>query len=237
MCFSAGASFTAGVLLTTIGTATLKKVHKPAQLAFALIPLFFAFQQFSEGVLWLTMGHSDFLIVQAVATYIFLILAQVVWPMLVPYAVLLIEKDKTRKKILIGLLAGGAVIALYNLYIFIFHGVHAQIVSNHIAYHSDFVIPIGKSAVVFYLIVTLAPLFVSTFKRMSILGVIITVSFVVSAVFYMQCLTSVWCFFAALISFVVYYIIRDAHREYHIDLLAAIQKTVKKTRDKIIKKH
>ena len=42
MCFSAGASFTAGVLLTVVGTETLRKVHKPSQIALAGIPVFCA---------------------------------------------------------------------------------------------------------------------------------------------------------------------------------------------------
>jgi hypothetical protein len=56
MCFSAGASFTAGVLLTFVGSETLRKVHKPSQLALASIPVFFAAQQFTEGVLWSTLA-------------------------------------------------------------------------------------------------------------------------------------------------------------------------------------
>jgi hypothetical protein len=37
----------------------------------------------------------------------------------------------------------------------------------------------------------------------------------VSALFYIRCLTSVWCFFAAVISFVIFYIVHDAHRKFH----------------------
>jgi hypothetical protein len=44
---------------------------------------------------------------------------------------------------------------------------------------------------------------------MYVLGIIMGLSFMVSAVFYMKCLTSVWCFFAAVISFVIYFIVRD----------------------------
>jgi hypothetical protein len=80
MCFSAGASFTAGVLLTFVGTETIKKVHKPSQIVFACIPAFFALQQFSEGALWLTMNHAGYVALQTVVTYIFIVMAQIVWP-------------------------------------------------------------------------------------------------------------------------------------------------------------
>ena len=44
-------------------------------------------------------------------------------------------------------------------------------------------------------------------------------SFIVSALFYVRCLTSVWCFFAAVISFVVFYMIHDAHKKFHFPAL------------------
>jgi hypothetical protein len=50
MCFSAVASFAGGVIISAIGVATVMKVHKPSQIVFASIPLFFGFQQFVEAV-------------------------------------------------------------------------------------------------------------------------------------------------------------------------------------------
>jgi len=38
MCFSAGASFTAGAVISAIGVATVIKVRKPSQKLFAVIP-------------------------------------------------------------------------------------------------------------------------------------------------------------------------------------------------------
>jgi hypothetical protein len=43
-------------------------------------------------------------------------------------------------------------------------------------------------------------------------GVLLTV---VSALFYIRCLTSVWCFFAAVMSFWVFYIVHDEHKKFH----------------------
>lgn len=217
MCFSAGASFTAGVLLTVIGTETIRKIHKPSQIVFASIPVFFAFQQFTEGVLWLVMPQSANSWLQTAATYIFLIMAQVIWPLLVPLSVLLMENNKLRKKILTGLLATGAIVAFYYIYSLSFFHAHAEISSFHIAYKSTFKDPFSTIAIVFYLAATLVPLFVSSIKRTYILGSIIGISFIVSVIFYTQCLTSVWCFFAAVISFVIYYTIRDSHRKFHFE--------------------
>jgi len=215
MCFSAGASFTAGVLLTVIGTETLRKVHRPSQIVFASIPLFFAFQQFAEGVLWLVIAQNGHTGLQTIATYTFLIMAQVIWPLMVPLSVLLMEKNIVRKRILLALLAAGAVVAFYYMYSLVFYRAYADISRLHIAYQSTFKNPFSTITIVLYLAATIAPLFVSSIKRTYILGIIIVLSFIVSVVFYTKCLTSVWCFFAAVISFVIFYIIRDAHKKFH----------------------
>jgi hypothetical protein len=215
MCFSAGASITAGILLTFAGTETLRKVHKPSQIVFASIPLFFAFQQFSEGIVWLTIPRQGYASLQAIATYTFLVMAQFIWPILVPVSVLLMEKNGTRKKILWLLLAIGACISFYYLYGLIVYRAHAEISFMHINYKSNFKGSFLYFPTTVYLIATLAPVFVSSVKRAYILGVIIGLSAMVSVIFFTECLISIWCFFAAVVSFVIYYTIRESHRKFH----------------------
>ena len=215
MCFSAGASFTAGVLLTFVGTETLRKVHKPSQIVLASIPLFFAFQQFMEGILWLTIGQMGYIVPRTVSTYIFLSMAQVIWPIMIPLSVLLLEENKPRKRILFTLLTVGMAIGLYYLCRIALYPVQAQIIGKHIVYRDTTLDISGAITIFVYLAATIAPLFVSTVKRVHILGSIMGISFIVSALFYLRCLTSVWCFFAAVMSFVVFYIIKDAHKKFH----------------------
>jgi hypothetical protein len=38
----------------------------------------------------------------------------------------------------------------------------------------------------------------------------------VSVIFFTECLISIWCFFAAVVSFVIYYTIRESHRKFHM---------------------
>jgi len=215
MCFSAGASITAGVLLCFAGTETLRKVHKPSQIAFASIPLFFAFQQFSEGIVWLTIPHKEYAVLQALATYTFLVMAQFIWPILVPLSVLLMERNRTRKKILWSLLLVGASVSFYYLYCLIVYHAHAEISFMHINYKSNFQNPFSDVPTAIYLVATLAPVFVSSVKRAYMLGIIIGLSAVVSVVFFTECLISIWCFFAAVVSFIVFYTIRESHRTFH----------------------
>lgn len=214
MCFSAGASFTAGVVLTAVGAATLKKVNKPSQVVFASITLFFAVQQFAEGVLWLTMTHPGYPGLQTITTQVFIVMARVIWPAMIPLSVLLLEKNGTRKKILGALLLVGLCIALTNIYSLYFYPVHAVSCCSHLVYQNDQPVAFGKVGLALYFLVTVIPLLVSGIRRMYVLGIIMGLSFIVSAVFYLKSLTSVWCFFAAVISFVIYFIVRDLSEKH-----------------------
>ena len=69
MCFSPEASFAGGLIISSIGIATVTKVYKSSQLLFAAIPLFFGIQQFIEGALWLTIPNPDYINIQRISTY------------------------------------------------------------------------------------------------------------------------------------------------------------------------
>ena len=163
----------------------------------------------------MTIPHKEYAVLQTLATYIFLVMAQFIWPMLVPLSVLLIEKNKTRKKILWSLLIIGVTVSFYYLYDLIIYRAHAEISYMHINYKSNFQGATYSLPTVFYLIATLVPVFVSSVKRAYMLGVIIGLSAMVSIIFFTECLISIWCFFAAVVSFVVYYTIRESHRNFH----------------------
>ncbi len=213
MCFSAEASFTGGVIISSIGVAALSKVKEPSQLVFASIPLLFGMQQISEGFLWLALQSSDFRGALNVSTYTFLLMARVVWPAWIPLSVLLMEKDAGRRRPLFILLAMGLSVSVYYAYCLLFLNVTPLILGGHIRYESDF--PEWPAVPVFivYFIASITPLFLSSVRRTRVFGALMFISCLVTAVFYFQYLTSVWCFFAALMSGVIYWILADASRE------------------------
>src|ERR1700709_2677092 len=100
MCFSAGASFTASAVLGTLGSFSLKRAEGKSQIMFASIPVLFAVQQFSEGLLWLSLSKDGYEEWQTAATYFFLFFAQFLWTTWIPVSMLLMETNKVRKKIL-----------------------------------------------------------------------------------------------------------------------------------------
>jgi hypothetical protein len=217
MCFSAEASFAGGVIISTIGVATVKEVHKPSQLVFASIPLFFGLQQFAEGCLWLTLRNPEYGNVQIFSKYIFLIMAEVLWPMMIPLSVFFMEENKKRKRILRILLFMGISVSLYYAFCLLFFNVTPQIMGYHIQYRSDFPKSLTALAFIVYFIASITPLFVSSIQRTHLLGILMFLSCVVTAVFFWQYLASVWCFFAALISGVIFWILRDAKRKFNFD--------------------
>ncbi|MDO9257250.1 MAG: hypothetical protein Q7U54_17150 [Bacteroidales bacterium] len=214
MCFSATASFAGGVIISVIGVAVVTKVHKPSQLLFTSIPLFFGLQQFTEGVLWLTIPNPDYAALQKIATYIFLVMADVLWPTLIPLAVLMMESNARKRKIIRLLLLAGLSVSIYYTCCLLFLNVTPQINGYHIMYNSDFPKLIAIPVFILYLIATLTPLFISSIERTHMMGILMFFSCLVTAIFFTQYLTSVWCFFAALISGVIYWILSDAKKKF-----------------------
>jgi hypothetical protein len=219
MCFSATASFAGGVIISAIGIAVVTKLHKPSQLLFASIPLFFGLQQFTEGVLWLTIPNPEYAGIYQIATYLFLIMADVLWPALIPLSIRLMESNTRKRKIIRLLLITGVSVSIYYTCCLLFFNVIPLIMGYQIMYNSDFPKLIAIPVFILYLIVTLMPLFISSIERTHMMGIMMFFSCLVTAIFFTQYLTSVWCFFAALISGIVYWILSDAKKKFRFNKL------------------
>ncbi len=213
MCFSAPASFVGGAVIGGIGAAAQKKVIRPDQRLFALIPLLFALQQLAEGVLWVALGSGIWETLVPAATYIFLIPALVLWPVVVPLSAYLMETGQTRRKILAGLLLAGSAVGLFYIYCLLAFKVSAQIHGMHIMYAENFPKLWMNVFYPLYVLATIAPLFVSSVRRMWVFGVLICIAYLVASLFFSQYLISVWCFFAAIISVVIYWILASSQQD------------------------
>lgn len=202
MCFSATASFTASAALGMIGTATiLHTTDKKARLL-AAVPIVFGVQQFIEGVLWLTLNHASGYTLPL--TYAFLFFAFLFWPAYMPFAIRAIETDKKRRQILTALgLVGAAVgIALYAG--FIRNPVAAEVVNRCLFYKANEIVHPAPLSYV-YLLVTIGPGFISSRRALKVFSILALVSAAVAWFAYTKDFTSVWCFFAAIISTVLYF--------------------------------
>lgn len=210
MCFSATASVAASGLLTVVGVATVKKVKENRMKPYATIPLLFAVQQAIEGFVWLSATGDDPELLQSM-TYGFVFIAQVFWPFFVPFSIFLMEKDPKRRKILVWLLLIGTVISTYLLYCLINFPVSAEITGYHVLYKLDYPPFQLNYNGILYIAATVLPSFFSSYRYMSYFGLAIALSLIVSRIFYPEHLVSVWCYFAAILSTVIYFVVRASH--------------------------
>jgi hypothetical protein len=207
MCFSTTASFVAGTLLTVIGVASIRKVQTSGQLMFAAIPLVFAIQQFSEGFVWISLLNSQDHQIQQLATNFFLVIALFIWPSWIPLSVFFIEKERKRKQILGIVSFFGIVFSILSTYYFLFYSSGSLITPYHIHYDLD--IPDKTKSIfgVLYLIPTVISHFISSIKKVNVMGSFVLVSYLISIFVFNDTVLSVWCFFSAIISVMIYYIL------------------------------
>ncbi len=201
MCFSATASFSAGTILLAVGTLTLRSARRPRELPFAAIPLLFAIQQLSEGVIWLTFRHGAPQLNVAM-TYVYSFFSHVLWPIYVPLAVLLMEPRGWRRRALLLFVAAGVAVGAYLLYFLVAFPIVSRPVGQHIEYVSPHFFAVV--AMTLYLMSTTLSPIMSTHRMVKIFGVLALLSFAAADFFYATWFISVWCFFAALLSAVVY---------------------------------
>lgn len=206
MCFSATASFTASAVLATIGLATLKNTGKSKAFALALIPMFFAIQQFMEGMQWLYLTSQGYPRgISSLAEFGFLFFAYLLWPIWIPFSLLLIETDQRRKAILKILLLLGFGVSCLTLYFWMANGGEAKVVNHSIQYG----IPVQKLAIIPYIIAVTLPWFVTSFPRGWLFGSLVIISCIISLYLFSVVFTSVWCFFAAVLSIVLYFWVKN----------------------------
>jgi hypothetical protein len=214
MCFSATASFGASAVLTVIGVASLKQVKHKSQIVFACIPLFFAAQQFIEGCVWLSFAPMFNASMNLYGTYGFLIFAELIWPLWIPVAMIMVENRRKRHKIQMLFVAIGLTEAIYQFYNFLNYPVHSQIIGHHIYYTIANPQTFKYIEPVFYAMAIIVSPFFTSIKRMWIVGLATGISCLITILFYQHYLVSVWCFFASAISISVYLIMREIKISY-----------------------
>lgn len=213
MCFSASASFGASIVLGGAGLIALKKTVNPKMYAFSSTPVLFSLHQLEEGFVWLSLQDPDYSSWYKPALYGYHFISQVVWPLWIPLIIWLMEPDNIRKKWISYFLGLGVATSIYMIYCLAVSDVSAAIESRHIRYALNF--PTMDLRRVLYFLTTLVPIFLSSLRYMNLLGSTMLGSLIFSFIFYTQWVISVWCFFAALLSILVIWIIH-ANKDVNI---------------------
>jgi len=209
MCFSATASFSAGLVLSVIGVTTIKYSTTSSQTMFASIPLLFAVQQLVEGFVWLSLTNGAFVLWRETSIHAFLFFAQVMWPIVIPLSIYLLEENTKRILLLKLLVAIGFLVSAYGIYCLLNYRVDATVGNYHVAYSiylPEFAL---NDRGLLYILATVIPPFVSSIKKMWLFGATIVLSYLISKIYFPEYVISVWCFFAAIMSGVILVIIKE----------------------------
>jgi len=211
MCFSAEVSLATAALLIPVGIVCLKtsiKINK-SYWAFALFPFMFGVQQLMEGIVWLGLGGNyENLILPA--TFVFLFFSHLFWLTWVPFSSYLTETNTIKRRLFIVITIVGVLFGM-SMYIPLLtqtdwvkvsiqhHSIYYEVKIMHDAY-----IPRYATTLI-YASIILFPLLFSSDRYHKVLGILLMVSGIVSWAFLGLVFISVWCFFAAIISFYIFY--------------------------------
>lgn len=210
MCFSMTASIISGGLLLPIGIASVIQSFKYNRdyLLFAAIPILFSIQQFIEGLVWYLLENQQAMPMHEMSFY-YLFFAFLFWPFYFPLTIWKIETHHFRKKLLgiltiLGLVLGLAFfipIAATRIPLTVFKVQHS--INYHLSV-SDYLITLYGT---FYLFITAASAFICSNKAVKLFGYLLIFSFFTALFLFKYTFTSTWCFFVAILSIYVLYVV------------------------------
>ncbi len=206
MCFSASANFVSSSVLGLIGAATLMEVKHRRELLFAAMPSLFALHQFTEGFVWLGLEHKLPPIVAHDAGAAFVLYAQGLLPFLLPLSVLLIEPTRARRRRMLGFSILGGVLSLYLLWGLIAYPLQVSAGADGVVYLNR--ISTTTLVAILYVIATCGALFFSGFRALVVLAWLNLAGLLIVMAVRRYEFTSLWCFYAALVSVIIYFFFR-----------------------------
>lgn len=219
MCFSATASFSAAVLLIPAGVYCVRKakgLNKPYWVI-GLLPLLFGVQQALEGVVWLALESQNPQSIRASALG-FMAFSHLFWLFWIPFASYVLEPPGLRKSVFMALAVLGG---LYGGSMYLPLLVHADWLTVTLLQHSisyeavliydDYLPRIAVRAL--YAAIVLGALLFSSDRNIRFFGILIAISVALATIFFGYAFISVWCYFAAILSLYIFYIIVRLARE------------------------
>jgi hypothetical protein len=209
VCFSAEASFAASGVLAASSVAIARVPKEKASVPLSLFPAIFAAHQFIEGVLWLNQDGVLPDSCKAAAVYTYSLIAYVLWPVFVPFAVYVSEPKRSRRAIMLLCQAVGLGVGLWLLVGNMTTTLDVSADCCSLSYSVN----APPMLIVPYLFAVSVPFLVSSRKGMVLFGLALTASCAAAAVVASAAtFPSVWCFFAAVLSGGLYLHFRVAAR-------------------------
>jgi len=197
MCFSAEASFAASGVLAASGIAISRMPKERSSIPLSLFPAVFATHQFIEGLVWL--NHDGVLpdTFRSGVVYAYALIAFVLWPIFVPLAAFMTERERKRRTIMLLCQGIGLGVGIALLLSFIREPVVVSADCCSLSYQVD-APPLLLAP---YLVAVCIPFLASSLRGLEFFGLGIIVSCAAAALSAsVTTFPSVWCFFAALLS-------------------------------------
>jgi len=198
MCFSPEGDLIGGLVVTAIGVdACLHLKGRPEYRLIAPFPILLGLHQIDETFVWWQLqGHVPHA-VGIVAMWIYLLIAFVVLPTLVPIMVLLLE-PRGRRRVIAPFLVLGVITSVALLETMLSGHPSAKLGSYHVAYTIG--LQHGVVIIGLYIVATCGSMLASGLRNVVWFGAVNLVAVIVLARLCANGFASLWCFYAALAS-------------------------------------
>lgn len=200
MCFSAEADLIAGVVVGGAGIDALRHVQHCREIAIAALPVVFGAHQLIETLVWWGLDANVPASLGDAATWVYLVIAFLL-PLAVPLAIVSIEPDARRRRLMAPFAVLGAAVSVVLLVELFTGPATATEAGRYLAYDVD--LDFGIQITVLYVLATCIPLLLSSNRRIVVFGVLNLAAVTTLGWLMAAGVISLWCAWAAVTSVVI----------------------------------
>ncbi|KAA0233529.1 MAG: hypothetical protein JJLCMIEE_02419 [Acidimicrobiales bacterium] len=211
MCFSAEASFVGAAVVGVVGVATLTQVDEPKEVVYGSLPLAFAFHQLLEGMTWVQLDGSNEAALSGWWVHLWVIYAWALLPLWVPFGIWLIEPVARRRRWLFAFVLVGAATLGVMMFGALQQAIEVRVVESNL----DYELPFSNALLLAipYVLTTCGSGLVSSFRWVRWFAVANILALSSAAVMQAADFSSIWCTFAAFLSFLVFLHFREQRKK------------------------
>jgi hypothetical protein len=199
VCFSPEGDLVGGLVVTAIGVDAYQHLRgRNDRLLFATIPLVLGVHLLDESLVWWGLEGPVPHSIGRIATWTYLVIAMLVVPVLIPLSILKLQLTSRRRLVIAPFVALGIAVATVLLITMLHGPVTVRLGSHHLAYSIG--LRSGILIVALYVVATCGSLLCSGYREIAIFGVANLIAVVVLARLTADGFTSLWCFYAAVVS-------------------------------------
>lgn len=211
MCLSPQVDLVAGVAITVVAVDAIRHSRSGRTVPLALLPAIFAVHTFTAAFVWWGAQGVVSPAVGEAAAWFFMFVAFALLPIYVPVSILLLEPHGWRRDALL-LLAGAGAVAGIDFLIGLVEGQGRAVACD---FYIDYQI-LGSATIsgLLYVAATCGAMLLSGYRPLMYWGVLNVVVVLALSAAAKQGLPSLWCFWAAITSLFVAWLMRRLEREH-----------------------